>query len=161
MKIQEIPSEEYILPGHRLCAGCAAALAYRLALKALGPNTVVTVPASCITVLHGMYPLTAVRMATLNTAFETAAASASGISAGLKALGREDITVVSWAGDGGTYDIGIQALSGAAERGDDFIHVCYDDEGYINTGTHGSGAAPMAPLAATTRCWASVNTKRT
>jgi pyruvate ferredoxin oxidoreductase beta subunit len=103
-----------------------------------------------MTVLHGMYPLTAVKIPCLNTAFETAAVSASGIAAGLKALGREDLTVVSWAGDGGTYDIGIQALSGTAERGDNILHVCYDNEGYMNTGTHRSGATPLGSLTTTT-----------
>lgn len=150
MKAIDFPLEEYILPGHRLCAGCAAALAYRIALKALGPNTIVTVPASCITVLHGMHPVTAVKVPCLNTAFETSAVSASGIRAGLNAMGREGVNVVSWAGDGGTYDIGIQALSGAAERGDDIIHVCYDNEAYMNTGTHRSGATPIGTLTTTT-----------
>ena len=150
LKVIDLPQEEWILPGHRLCAGCAAALAYRIALKALGPNTIVTVPASCITVLHGMYPVTSVKIPCLNTAFETSAASASGIEAGLKALGREGVTVMSWAGDGGTYDIGIQALSGAAERGANILHVCYDNEAYMNTGTQRSGATPLGTRTTTT-----------
>jgi pyruvate ferredoxin oxidoreductase beta subunit len=86
----------------------------------------------------------------LNTAFETTAASASGIKAALRALGRTSTTVVGWAGDGGTADIGIQALSGAAERNTDFIYVCYDNEGYMNTGTQRSGSTPKGAFTTTT-----------
>jgi pyruvate/2-oxoacid:ferredoxin oxidoreductase beta subunit len=150
MKISELPIEEYMLPGNRTCAGCGAALAYRHALKALGPKTVVVVPAGCVTVLHGMYPRTSVNMTVMNTAFETTAACASGIVAALEMQGRDDIAVVGWAGDGGTADIGIQALSGAAERNTNYIHVCYDNEAYMNTGTQRSGATPRGVRTATT-----------
>ncbi len=134
---------EYALPGNRACTGCGLAIAYRHGLKALGKEVILTVPASCLTVLQGMYPVSSMTVPCLNTAFETTAASASGIRAALKALGKEDITVVGWAGDGGTADIGIQALSGAAERNTDFIYVCYDNEAYMNTGTQKSGSTPM------------------
>lgn len=150
MKIADLPVEELMLPGNRSCPGCGAALAYRHALKALGPRTIVVVPAGCMTVLHGMYPRASVNVTVINTAFETTAACASGIVAALEIQGRSDITVLGWAGDGGTADIGIQALSGAAERNANYIHVCYDNEAYMNTGTQRSGATPQGIRTATT-----------
>lgn len=150
LTLADIPEEEFILPGTRACSGCGLALAYRYALKALGKNTIVTVPASCSTVLHGMYPCAAVNLPMLNTAFETTGASASGIRAALNALGKKDITVLGWAGDGGTTDIGIQSLSGAAERQTDFIYGCYDNEAYMNTGIQRSGSTPFGALTTTT-----------
>jgi pyruvate/2-oxoacid:ferredoxin oxidoreductase beta subunit len=145
-----LTDKEYLLPGNRLCPGCAVALAYRHILKALDGQAVVTVPASCLTVLHGMYPVTSVTVPCVNTPFASAAASAAGLAAGLKALGRTDLTVVAIAGDGGTHDIGIQALSGAAERQDDFIYICYDNEGYMNTGNQRSGSSPLGAISGTT-----------
>ncbi|MHA1786200.1 MAG: thiamine pyrophosphate-dependent enzyme [Candidatus Helarchaeota archaeon] len=150
MKIKDLPDEEFILSGTRACAGCALSLAYRHALKALGKNTIVTVPASCSTVLHGMYPVSAVNIPMLNTAFATTGASASGIRAALNALKRKDITVLAWAGDGGTSDIGIQSLSGAAERQTDFIYACYDNEAYMNTGVQRSSSTPFGAYSTTT-----------
>ena len=149
-KLFKVNQKEYILPGNRSCQGCGLALAYRYILKALRENTIMTIPASCLTVLHGLYPMTAVSVPSLNCTFASTAASASGLVAGLTALNRSDMTVVAMAGDGGTYDIGIQALSGAAERGTDFIYVCYDNEGYMNTGTQRSSATPMGALTTTT-----------
>ena len=149
-KLFKVNQKEYILPGNRACQGCGLALAYRYILKALRENTIMTIPASCLTVLHGLYPMTAVSVPSLNCTFASTAASASGLVAGLTALNRSDMTVVAMAGDGGTYDIGIQALSGAAERGTDFIYVCYDNEGYMNTGTQRSSATPMGALTTTT-----------
>ncbi len=145
-----LPEKEYTLPGNRACVGCGLSIAYRHGLKALGDRVILTVPASCLTVLQGMYPVSSMLIPCLNTAFETTAASAAGIRAGLNALGKKDVTVVGWAGDGGTSDIGIQALSGAAERNTDFIYVCYDNEGYMNTGTQRSGSTPLGAM--TTTC---------
>jgi pyruvate ferredoxin oxidoreductase beta subunit len=146
----KVNKEEYMLPGNRACQGCGLSLAYRYALKALRENTILTIPASCLTVLHGLYPTTSVAIPCLNCTFASTAASASGLVAGLSALNRTGITVVAVAGDGGTFDIGIQALSGAAERGTDFIFVCYDNEGYMNTGTQRSSATPLGALTTTT-----------
>jgi pyruvate ferredoxin oxidoreductase beta subunit len=146
----KVNEEEYMLPGNRACQGCGLSLAYRYALKALRENTILTIPASCLTVLHGLYPTTSVTIPCLNCTFASTAASASGLVAGLAAIGKTDTTVVAFAGDGGTYDIGIQALSGAAERGTDFIFVCYDNEGYMNTGTQRSSATPMGAITTTT-----------
>jgi len=141
---------EYLLSGNRVCPGCALSLAYRHILKALEGQVIVTVPASCLTVLHGMYPITSVNVPCVNTPFASTAASATGLVAGLKALGRKGLTVLAIAGDGGTHDIGIQALSGAAERGEDFIYVCYDNEGYMNTGNQRSGSTPLGAISGTT-----------
>lgn len=146
----KINAKEYILPGTRACQGCGLSLAYRYALKALRENTIVTLPACCLCVLHGIYPSTPVMIPALNNSFASTAASASGLVAGLQAMNRTDITVMAIAGDGGTFDMGIQALSGAAERGTDFIYVCYDNEGYMNTGTQRSSATPLGALTTTT-----------
>lgn len=146
----KINAKEYILPGTRACQGCGLSLAYRYALKALRENTIVTLPASCLCVLHGIYPSTPVMIPCLNNSFASTAASASGLVAGLQAMNRTDITVMAIAGDGGTFDMGIQALSGAAERGTDFIYCCYDNEGYMNTGTQRSSATPLGALTTTT-----------
>ncbi|MHA1651957.1 MAG: thiamine pyrophosphate-dependent enzyme [Candidatus Helarchaeota archaeon] len=147
---RDLPEEELIYPGTRACAGCSFALAYRFALKALGRRTIACTPASCSTVHAGMYPVTSLQIPMLNTAFESTAAALSGIRAALDILGKKDITVLGWAGDGGTVDIGIQALSGAAERETDMIYVCYDNEAYMNTGVQRSGATPYGAFTTTT-----------
>jgi len=147
----EIPEEEYIFPGTRACAGCSMALIYRIALKALGPNTIITVPASCLTVLHGMQGFCTTKVSVLHTPFATTGASASGIVASLEDKGlAEDVNVVAFAGDGGTVDIGIQSLSGAVERGTNFIYACYDNEAYMNTGVQRSGSTPSGAYSTTT-----------
>jgi len=145
-----ITEKEYLLQGNRTCPGCALSLAYRHILKALEGQVIVTVPASCLTVLHGMYPVTSVTVPCVNTPFATTAASATGLVAGLKALGKEGLTVLAIAGDGGTHDIGIQALSAAAERQTDFLYICYDNEGYMNTGNQRSGSTPLGAISGTT-----------
>ena len=145
-----LTEKEYLLPGNRTCAGCALSLSYRHILKALEGQVIVTVPASCLTVLHGMYPVTSVTVPCVNTPFASTGASATGLVAGLKALGKEGLTVLAFAGDGGTHDIGIQALSGAAERQSDFIYICYDNEGYMNTGNQRSSSTPVGAISGTT-----------
>ncbi len=148
--ILQYPETERILPGTRTCAGCGVPIAYRFILKALGPKTIISVPACCVTILHGIYPKTPIAANTVNTTFASAASTASGLVAGLKATGREDWTVMAMAGDGGTFDMGIQSLSGAAERGTDFIYVCYDNEAYMNTGVQRSSATPEGAVTTTT-----------
>jgi pyruvate ferredoxin oxidoreductase beta subunit len=145
-----LSEKEYLLPGNRLCPGCALSLAYRHILKAFEGQVIVTVPASCLTVLHGMYPVTSVTVPCVNTPFATTGASAAGLVAGMKALGKKGPTVLAIAGDGGTYDIGIQSLSGAIERQSDFIYICYDNEGYMNTGNQRSGSTPLGAISGTT-----------
>lgn len=151
VKLMDIPEEEYIYPGTRACAGCSMALIYRIALKALGPKTIITVPASCLTVLHGMQGFCTTKVSVLHTPFATTGASASGIVASLEDKGlADDVNVVAFAGDGGTVDIGIQSLSGAVERGTNFIFACYDNEAYMNTGVQRSGSTPPGAFSTTT-----------
>jgi pyruvate ferredoxin oxidoreductase beta subunit len=148
--IKELPKEEYLLKGHAACAGCGPSIALRLLFKALGNKVILVVPACCTTVIQGPYPFTAFAVPLQNMLFEATGAAASGIAAALRLRGLEDITVVGWAGDGGTVDIGIQALSGAAERGANFIYICYDNEAYGNTGLQRSGATPYGAWTTTT-----------
>ncbi|HPP87264.1 MAG TPA: thiamine pyrophosphate-dependent enzyme [bacterium] len=150
-QITELSEQEYLLCGTRACSGCGLAIAYRHALKALGKNTIIVIPACCATVLQGMYPVSSAQVTIVNTAFETTASAAAGIYAGLQATkNKHNFNVVGWAGDGGTVDIGLQALSAAAERNDNIIYVCYDNEAYMNTGTQRSGATPENALTTTT-----------
>jgi pyruvate ferredoxin oxidoreductase beta subunit len=152
-KILDLPDESYVLPGNRSCAGCGIGIGLRQITAALEGRMVMTVPASCLTVLGGMYPTASVNVPWVNVAFPSTAAVASGIAAGLRATGRAgEMTVLAMAGDGGTGDIGIQALSGAAERNEDLIYLCYDNEAYMNTGTQRSGLTPVG--ARTTTTWA-------
>jgi len=140
--------EEFFAPGHRACIGCGEALAVRLACKALGQNTIVVNATGCIEVFSTQLPYTSWRIPWMHTLFENTAAVASGVEAGIKALvkkGRrndKDTKIVAMAGDGGTSDIGFQALSGALERGHNFLYICFDNEAYMNTGIQRSSATP-------------------
>ena len=146
----EVPDRELMSPGHLACAGCGATLTMRHALKALGENTILVIPACCWAVIDGPFPYTSVGVSLIHTAFETTAAVASGIRAALEIRGIENVNVVGWAGDGGTFDIGMQALSAAAERNEDIIYVCYDNEAYMNTGIQRSSATPVGAWTTTT-----------
>jgi pyruvate ferredoxin oxidoreductase beta subunit len=148
--LKELSKEEYILKGNPACAGCGATISIRLLYKALGNKIFFVLPACCTTVIQGPYPYASFASPMLNIVFEGTAAAASGIVAALKKKGEKDIIVVGWAGDGGTADIGIQALSGAAERNTNFIYVCYDNEAYGNTGMQRSGATPYGAWTTTT-----------
>ncbi|MBI5245610.1 MAG: pyruvate synthase subunit beta [Elusimicrobia bacterium] len=128
--------------GHLACQGCGATMSMRYALKGLGEKTVFVIPACCWTVLAGPAPKSALDLPVLHSPFASAAATATGVKAGLTARGDRETTVVAWAGDGGTFDIGLQALSGAADRNEDIIYVCYDNEAYMNTGVQRSGGTP-------------------
>ncbi len=145
-----LPDQEIMYSGHLACPACGAALGMRQALKALGPNTMVVIPACCWAVIVGPYPFEALKVPVLQVAFETAAISAAGVRAALDAQGKHDVTVLAWAGDGGTFDIGFQSLSGAVERNDDIIYVCYDNEAYMNTGIQRSSATPYGAWTTTT-----------
>jgi pyruvate ferredoxin oxidoreductase beta subunit len=151
--LKDVPKEELLAPGHRLCAGCTVGTAVRQILKASGPNTVVVSATGCLEVSTSYFPQSAWRVPWTHVAFENAASVASGIEHAMRALNRkkksdEKVNVIALGGDGGTFDIGLQALSGAMERGDDFVYVCYDNEAYMNTGIQRSSATPYA--AATT-----------
>ncbi|MBW6469551.1 MAG: pyruvate synthase subunit beta [Coriobacteriia bacterium] len=150
-RVSELPDTEHLLSGNRACAGCGIGTGLRAITKALDGRMVLVNPASCLTVLGGMYPISTLDVPWINVAFPSTAASAAGVRAGLRAMGRDgEMTVLAMAGDGGTADIGIQALSGAAERNDDFIYVCYDNEAYMNTGTQRSGSTPAGARTTTT-----------
>jgi len=145
-----LPEAEFIYSGHTACPGCGAVLAMRYALKALGPRTIMAIPPSCAGVFAGGFPFSAIRVPVLRVAFEATAISASGIRAALDAMGKRDIHVLAWAGDGGTFDIGLQALSASAERNDNIIYVCYDNEAYMNTGIQRSSSTPEGAWTTTT-----------
>jgi pyruvate ferredoxin oxidoreductase beta subunit len=141
--------KEYFSSGHRACQGCAEALAVRLVGKALGRDTIIASATGCMEVTSTPLPFTNWNVPWIHVAFENAAAVATGAEAGVKVLMRKGripkkrITFLAMAGDGGTTDIGIQALSGALERGHDFIYVCYDNEAYMNTGIQRSSSTPF------------------
>jgi len=145
-----LPEIEIMSSGHVACQGCGATLAFRYALKALGRETIVTIPACCWSVIDGPFPYSSCGIPLFHTAFETAASTASGIKQGLEIKGINDVAVLAWAGDGGTMDIGIQALSGAVERQEDIIYVCYDNEAYMNTGIQRSSSTPYGAWTTTT-----------
>ncbi len=143
-----VPKREGFAPGHRACIGCGEALAVRLACKALGQNVIVANATGCMEVVSSQLPYTSWCIPWIHTLFENTAAVASGIEAGLKAMIRKgkcadkETRVVAMAGDGGTSDIGLQALSGAMERGHNFLYICFDNEAYMNTGIQRSSATP-------------------
>ncbi len=143
-----VTKEDFFAPGHRACIGCGEALAVRLACKALGRSVIIANATGCMEIVSSPLPTTSWRVPWIHTLFENTAAVASGIESGLKMLmkkGRiaeQDITVVAMAGDGGTSDIGLQALSGAMERGHNFVYICFDNEAYMNTGIQRSSATP-------------------
>lgn len=149
--------EEYFLPGNACCAGCGLEIALRWAMKALGPNTALVTPACCLNVVIGLYPKTAPTFPFINMAFAAGAAAATGFDAAFKAKAYrypdqvwKDMTTLVFAGDGGTTDIGIQGLSGAAERNSNFIYTCYDNEAYMNTGIQRSSSTPHGAITTTT-----------
>ena len=148
--ILNLTDKEMVNPGNRACSGCGLGIVYRTALKALGKDTVLAVPPSCLTVLQGLYPVAATKLPCVNVTFASTAAAATGVRAALRATGRDHLNVVAFAGDGGTGDIGIQALSGACERGEDIIYICYDNEAYMNTGVQRSGTTPKGVMTTTT-----------
>jgi len=145
-----IPAPELMRAGHSACPGCAPALAMRLMLKGLGPRTVVSVPACCWTVIDTPYPTTALGVAMLDNPIESTGASISGLRAAADALGIEDLNILGFAGDGGTVDIGLQALSGMLERRTNAIYAMYDNEAYMNTGVQRSGSTPLGAWTTTT-----------
>lgn len=150
LKTEDLPQADLFGPGNAGCRGCGAAIAGRQAMKALGPRTIVTIPASCMATLGGNNQKTTWQIPFYHTLFEIAPAVSSGIRAGLEMQGIKDVNVVSWAGDAGTADIGFQSLSGAAERNEDMIHVCYDNEMYMNTGGQTGSQTPLYALTSNT-----------
>jgi pyruvate ferredoxin oxidoreductase beta subunit len=143
-----VTTKEYFAPGHRACMGCGEALAVRLVCKALGRNVIIANATGCMEIVSSQLPYTSWEVPWIHTLFENTAAVASGIEAGIKVLSRKGkysrkTKAVAMAGDGGTADIGLQALSGALERGHDLIYICFDNEAYMNTGIQRSSATPF------------------
>ncbi len=141
---------EILRPGHSACPGCGLAMGLRLVLRAMGPRVVVVVVPSCAAVVAGPYPHAGLGVPAFHSAFEIAAPTAAGISNAFKVQGIHDIPVVAFAGDGGTFDIGLQSLSGAADRNEDFLYVCLDNEAYMNTGIQVSSSTPRFAWTGTT-----------
>ncbi len=143
-----VTTKEYLASGHRACLGCGEVLAVRLTCKALGRNVIIVNATGCMEIVSSQLPYTSWEVPWIHTLFENTAAVASGIEAGIKVLRRKGgyspkTKVVAMGGDGGTMDIGLQALSGALERGHNFIYICYDNEAYMNTGIQRSSATPF------------------
>lgn len=147
---EAVQNPDILRSGHAACPGCGVAMGMRFVLKALGSKTVVVVVPSCVAVVSGPYPNTSLGVPSFHSAFEIAAPTAAGIAQALKMQGINDMTVLAFAGDGGTFDIGLQSLSGAADRNEDFIYVCMDNEGYMNTGIQVSSATPRYTWTGTT-----------
>ena len=142
-------------PGHRMCSGCTAPIVVRMVLNAIDEPVVLANATGCLEVSTALYPYTAWRVPWIHTAFENAAATLSGVEAMYQSLKRQgkldkDIKFIAFGGDGGTYDIGLQSLSGALERGHKMMYVCYDNEAYMNTGIQRSSATPMGADTTTT-----------
>ena len=151
VNVKNMPDDEFFF-GHKACAGCGGSLAVRAALKVLGPNAVCALPAGCMSAVGFNFPQLCFSTNAIITPFAATASVLSGIEAGLRARGvkPDDCTVVGFAGDGGTADIGLQALSGAIDRNDDILYICYDNEAYMNTGIQRSSSTPRFASATTT-----------
>jgi pyruvate/2-oxoacid:ferredoxin oxidoreductase beta subunit len=133
---------DLLCSGHAACPGCIEALSLRHVLAALGPDTVAVIPPSCLAIMAGPQPLSGLKIPVYQPPLASSAAAASGLRRALDARGRRDTQVVVFAGDGGTYDIGFQCLSSAAERNENILYVCFDNEGYMNTGAQKSSSTP-------------------
>ncbi|MCX6012804.1 MAG: pyruvate synthase subunit PorB [Chloroflexi bacterium] len=150
-----ISRKEYFAPGHRACVGCGEALAVRLVCKALGRDVIIVNATGCIEIFTSQFPQTSWRIPWLHTLFENTAAVAAGVESAIKVLQRKGryqnkkVSVVAMGGDGATLDIGLQALSGALERGHNFLYVCFDNEAYMNTGIQRSSSTPYGAMTTT------------
>src|SRR4030066_1555164 len=140
----------YLRPGHGACAGCGLVVGMKLVMQAMGPRTIVVIVPSCGGAVSGMYPNSPHAVPAFHSAFEIAAPTAAGIANALKIQGKDDIQVVAFAGDGGTFDIGLAALSGVTKNNDDIIYVCLDNEAYMNTGIQVSSSTPSFAWTGTT-----------
>ena len=138
----ETKDEPMLCPGHAACPGCIEALSVRHLLAAMGPDTMAVIPPSCMAIIAGPQPMSSLKIPVYQPTLESSAAAASGLRRALDAQGKRDTQVLVLAGDGGTYDIGFQCLSSAAERNEDFLYVCLDNEGYMNTGAQKSSSTP-------------------
>lgn len=142
IKIEQAEQEAMLCSGHAACPGCLDALSARHVLTAMGPNTMAVIPPSCMAIIAGAQPYSSLRIPVYQPTLEASAAAATGLRRALDAQGKHDTHVIVLAGDGGTYDIGFQCLSSAAERNENFIYFCLDNEGYMNTGAQKSSSTP-------------------
>jgi len=149
MLAKNLTEKEYLY-GHKACPGCSLGIVGRLAIKVFGEKTVIGLPASCMSTVTTQYPQMNYFVPSLTMAFPGTGALLSGLAAGYKTQGIDDVTVVGFAGDGGTADIGLQALSGAVEQGQNFVFICYDNEAYMNTGIQRSSLTPIGATTTTT-----------
>ncbi len=149
VSIKDLPKEKLFLPGNASCPGCPEALGLKYLTMALGRRLMIVIPAGCTSIIQGLAPGGAFVFPTLNVPFASSDAVAAGLAAAKKILG-EDAVVVAWGGDGGTADIGFATLSGAAERNDNVIHICVDNEAYMNTGIQRSSLTPFGAWTTTT-----------
>lgn len=142
--------DEEFFYGHKACAGCGGSLAVRIALKVLGKNAIAVLPAGCMSAVGFNFPQLCFSNNAIISTFAGTGSMLTGIEAGLRAQGITDFTAVGFAGDGGTADIGLQALSGAIDRNDNIIYICYDNEAYMNTGIQKSSLTPFGAKTTTT-----------
>ena len=142
IQIEQANQDPMLCSGHAACPGCIDALSARHILTAMGPNTMAVIPPSCMAIIAGPQPYSSLRIPVYQPTLESSAAAATGLRRALDAQGKHDTQVIVLAGDGGTYDIGFQCLSSAAERNEDFIYFCLDNEGYMNTGAQKSSSTP-------------------
>jgi len=149
INIKDLPKEKFVLPGDAACPGCPENMGLRFVGMALGNKAILVIPAGCTSIIQGLAPGSGLRFPILNVPFASSDSVAAGLSSAKKILG-EDAVVVVWAGDGGTADIGFATLSGAAERNDDLIHICVDNEAYMNTGIQRSSQTPLGAWTTTT-----------
>jgi len=138
----DLKQDAMLCSGHAACPGCIDALAARHILATMGPDTMAVIPPSCMAIIAGPQPMSSLRIPVYQPTLESSAAAATGLRRALNAQGKHDTQVLVLAGDGGTYDIGFQCLSSAAERNEDFLYVCLDNEGYMNTGAQKSSSTP-------------------
>ena len=138
----DLKDDPMLCSGHAACPGCIEALSVRHILATMGPDTMAVIPPSCMAIIAGPQPMSSLKIPVYQPTLESSAAAASGLRRALDAQGKRDPQLLVLAGDGGTYDIGFQCLSSAAERNEDFLYICLDNEGYMNTGAQKSSSTP-------------------
>ena len=150
METLELQEKPMLCSGHAACPGCVEALSVRHVLATMGPDTMAVIPPSCMAIIAGAQPFSSLRMPVYQPTLEASAAAASGLRRALDVQGKRETQVIVLAGDGGTYDIGFQCLSSAAERNENILYFCLDNEGYMNTGAQKSSSTPHYARTGTT-----------
>jgi pyruvate/2-oxoacid:ferredoxin oxidoreductase beta subunit len=150
MQKLDLPNPPMLCSGHAACPGCVEALSVRHVLATMGPDTMAVIPPSCMAIIAGPQPFSSLHMPVYQPTLEASAAAASGLRRALDAQGKHETQVIVLAGDGGTYDIGFQCLSSAAERNENILYFCLDNEGYMNTGAQKSSSTPHYAKTGTT-----------